>query len=133
MDKKALRKANRGGLTLNQVAERFGDEAGAIASLESVRWPDGPYCPYCGSFNVQSGIRRKTTTHRCRDREGSPMFTLRTGTVMEGTKRKYRVWAIGMYLYTMNLKGGEQHGAASGAWGRSEGGVVHVGEVAEGP
>ena len=32
-------------------------------------------------------------------------FWLILGTVMEGTKLKYRVWAIGMYLYTMNIKG----------------------------
>ena len=33
------------------------------------------------------------------------MFTLRMGTIMEGTKLPYRVWAIGLYLFTTNLKG----------------------------
>ena len=33
------------------------------------------------------------------------MFSLRTGTVMEGSNLKYRVWAVGIYLFTTNLKG----------------------------
>ena len=37
-------------------------------------------------------------THRCRDCEKRPMFTLRTGTIMEGTKLGYRVWVIAFYL-----------------------------------
>ena len=30
----------------------FHDEAKAVAHLEASRWPDGPFCPYCGSLNV---------------------------------------------------------------------------------
>ena len=44
-------------------------------------------------------------THRCRECESKPMFTLRTGTVMEGSKLKYRIWAVGIYLFTTNIKG----------------------------
>ena len=33
------------------------------------------------------------------------MFTLRKGTVMEGSKLPYRIWAIGVYLFTTNIKG----------------------------
>ena len=44
-------------------------------------------------------------THRCRDCEGKPMFSLKTGTVMEGSNLKYRVWAVGIYLFTSNIKG----------------------------
>ncbi len=105
MAKKAPGKAHRQGMSLLQVAEKFKDDESAQAWIESIRWPDGPYCPECGSFNVQCGIKHKTMTHRCRDCEGRPMFTLRKGTVMEGTKMSYRVWAIGLYLYTTNIKG----------------------------
>ena len=105
MTHKAPGKAHRKGLTLLQVADMFSGEAEAIRWLEGLRWPDGPFCPRCGSFNVQSGIRHKTMTHRCRDCPNRAMFTLRTGTVMEGTKLKYRVWAIGIYLFTTNIKG----------------------------
>lgn len=83
----------------------FKDEETAKAWLTEQRWPDGPKCPYCDSPNVQSDIKHKTMTHRCRECEGKPMFTLRTGTVMEGSKLKYRVWAVGIYLFTTNIKG----------------------------
>ena len=98
-------KAHREGLTLLEVADMFRDEEASRKWLEELRWPDGAYCPHCGSFNVQADIKHKTMTHRCRDCEHRPMFTLRTGSVMEGTKLKYRVWAIGIYLFTTNLKG----------------------------
>ena len=44
-------------------------------------------------------------THRCRDCEGKPFFTLRTGSVMAGTKMPYRAWAVGIYLFSVNIKG----------------------------
>ncbi len=57
-------------------------------------WPQGPECPHCGTRNVQSGIAHKTMTHRCRECQDKPMFSLRTGTVMQGSKLGYRVWAV---------------------------------------
>ena len=33
------------------------------------------------------------------------MFSIKTGTVMEGSKLKYRIWAVGIYLFTTNIKG----------------------------
>ena len=98
-------KANRKGLTLIQIIGMFPDDAAAEGWFVERRWPDGPYCPHCGSFNVQSGIKHKTMTHRCRDCEKRPMFSLKTGTIMEGTKLGYRVWAIAFYLVATNLKG----------------------------
>ena len=44
-------------------------------------------------------------THRCRDCPDKRMFSLKTGTVMEGSKLGYRTWAIAIYLVTTNLKG----------------------------
>ena len=105
MKQKAPGKSHRKGLTLLEVADMFRDEETAKAWLTEQRWPDGPRCPYCDSPNVQSDIKHKTMTHRCRECEGKPMFTLRTGTVMEGSKLKYRVWAVGIYLFTTNIKG----------------------------
>ena len=105
MAHKAPGKHYRKGMTLLDVAEMFGDEEKARAWIAEQRWPDGPYCPHCGSVNVQSNIKHKTMTHRCRDCEGKPMFSIKTGTVMEGSNLKYRVWAVGIYLFTTNIKG----------------------------
>ena len=105
MAQNAPGKHHRNGMTLLEVADMFGDEEKAKAWIAEQRWPDDPYCPYCGSFNVQSNIKHKTMTHRCRDCEGKPMFSLKTGTVMEGSNLKYRAWAVGIYLFTTNIKG----------------------------
>ncbi len=105
MSKNAPGKAHRKGLTLLEIADMFRDKDTSREWIAKERWPNGPHCPYCGTFNVQSNIKHKTMTHRCRECERKPMFTLRTGSIMEGTKLKYRVWAVGMYLITTNIKG----------------------------
>ena len=108
MTQKAPGKAHRKGLTLLEVAAKFSDEQAARRWIEQEFWPDGPFCPKCGSFNVQANIKHKSATHRCRDcgtGKTKTMFTVRVGTVMEGTRLPYRSWAIAIYLLTTNLKG----------------------------
>ena len=108
MTRKAPGKSHRKGLSFMEVADMFRDEDPARDWIASQRWPDGPYCPRCGSFDVQSGIAHKTMTHRCRDcktGKSKTMFTLKMGTVMEGSNLKYRAWAVGIYLFTTNIKG----------------------------
>ena len=103
--KKGPGKAHRRGLTLLEVADKFRDEEAAEAWIREIRWPSGPFCPQCGSVNVQESSRHRTMTHRCRDCPGAQFFSLRKGTVMEGSKLPYRVWAVALYLFTTNLKG----------------------------
>jgi transposase-like protein len=60
----------------------FHDEDKAIAHLEASRWPQGPFCPHCGSFNVHR-MAGKTQAgmflcNDCRDK-----FTARIGSAME--------------------------------------------------
>ncbi len=108
MTAKTPGKAHRKGLTLLEVAAMFHDEDDAREWIAAQRWPDGPHCPRCGSVNVQVGIAHKTMTHRCRDchtGKSKTMFSIKTGTVMEGSNLKYRAWAVGIYLFTTNIKG----------------------------
>ena len=104
---KAPGKSHRRGLTFLQVSDMFRDEDTARDWIASQRWPDGPHCPRCGSVNVQAGIAHKTMTHRCRDcntGKSKTMFSIKTGTVMEGSNLKYRAWAVGIYVFTCNIK-----------------------------
>ncbi|MYI68552.1 MAG: IS1595 family transposase [Boseongicola sp. SB0673_bin_14] len=101
-------KSFREGLSFMEVADMFSDEDKAREWIAENRWPDGPYCPKCGSFNVQSNIKHKSMTHRCRDcynGKSRTMFSIKTGTVMEGSNLKYRAWAIGIYMFMTNIKG----------------------------
>ena len=105
MPQKAPGKSHRKGLTLLEIAEKFADEDSARKWIAEQRWPDGPRCPHCGTSNVQADIRHPTMTHRCRECAGKPMFSVKTGTVMEGSKIPYRKWAVGIYLFSTNIKG----------------------------
>jgi len=42
-------------------APRYTEETVAHEHLESLNWPDGPFCPHCGSFN---STRLGGTHHR---------------------------------------------------------------------
>ena len=105
MTKKGPGKAYRDGISLTKLIRMFPDDNAARKWFESRIWPDGPYCPRCGSLNVQCGIKHKTMTHRCRDCDGKPRFSLKTGNIMEGSKLGYQTWAIAIYLVMTSLKG----------------------------
>ena len=98
-------KSSREGMTLIQIMDEFPTDEAAQKWFEALRWKDGPHCPHCGSPNVQANIKHKTMTHRCRDCPERPMFSLKTGSLMEGSKLGYRIWAISIYLLSTNLKG----------------------------
>ena len=105
MTHKGPGKAYRNGVSLVKLVKMFPDDEAARNWFERTIWPDGPHCPRCGSFSVQVGIKHKTMTHRCRDCDGRPMFSLKTGNVMEGSKLGYQSWAIAIYLVTTGIKG----------------------------
>ncbi len=105
MAKKGPGKANRKGLSLVEITAMFPTDAAAEEWFAARRWPQGAFCPHCGSLNVQRGIKHKTMTHRCRECPDRRMFSLKTGSIMEGTKLGYRVWAIAYFLMATNLKG----------------------------
>lgn len=43
--------------------------------------------------------------YRCRTCPEKKMFSLKSGTVMERSHLSYRTWAIGIYVFTTNIKG----------------------------
>ena len=98
-------KSDREGISLTKLMRMFPDDAASRRWIEAQIWPGGPYCPHCGSVNVQHPIKHRSMTHRCRDCQNRPQFSLKTGTVMHGTKLGYQTWAIAIYLVTTNLKG----------------------------
>ena len=105
MSQKAPGRFERDGISFIELFRMFPDDKAAEKWFEQERWPDGPFCPHCGSTNIQEKTKHKSMTHRCRDCPGRPFFSLKTGTVMEGTKLGYQVWALAIYMLMTNLKG----------------------------
>lgn len=83
----------------------FPDSATAEAWFIKRRWGGTPACPHCGSINVQSGAKHKTMPFRCREKECAMRFSVKIGTVMEGSNLDYQSWAIAIYLMLTNIKG----------------------------
>ena len=105
MAHKAPGKSHRERMSLPKLFKMFPDDEAARKWIESVVWPNGPHCPHCGSFNVQCNITHKTMTHRCRDCPDKPRFSVKMGTVTQGSNLGYQTWAIAAYMVTTNLKG----------------------------
>ena len=98
-------KAYRKGITLKQIMQRFPDDATAEAWFIRDRWPDGICCPRCGSVNVQTGCKHKTMPYRCRESVCGKKFSVKTGSVMEGSKVGYQDWILAMFIVGTSLKG----------------------------
>ena len=105
MAHKAPGKSDREGITLLHLTRLFPDDATAEAWFRERWWPNGPHCPRCGTTNVQCDIKHPTMTHRCRECPKRPMFSMKTGTLLEGSKLGYQTWAFAVYLVTTSLKG----------------------------
>ena len=103
MAKNAPGKHYRKGLSLTEAIQQFSDENAVERMFIEARWPGGVACPKCGSVNVQERPTRKPQPFRCRDCRKD--FSVKTGTVMEGSNLQLSKWAIAAYLMTTNLKG----------------------------
>ena len=71
--------------------------------MEADRWPDGVYCPLCGSVNVHH-MAGKTQAgmficYDCREK-----FTVRTGTVLERSHIPLHKWLLATHLMAASKK-----------------------------
>ena len=99
---KAPGRSDRASVSLLQLFEMFPDEEAARLWFESVVWPDGRYCPRCGSTDTHEAGHRHMP-YRCRDCRS--YFGVKTGTAMEASKVPLRKWAVAIYLELTSLKG----------------------------
>ena len=104
MMKNAPGKAYRKGITLKQILRMFPNDEIAEQWFTEQRWPNGVCCPACGSVNVQTGCQHKTMPYRCREKECTKKFSVKTGTVMECAKVSYQDWLIAAFLLMTSLK-----------------------------
>ena len=93
----------RTGMTFQQAARLLTDESTVERMFIDVRWPNGVGCLHCGSVNVKERRPRTRLVFRCRDCRKE--FSIKTGTVMEGSNLPLTAWAQGFYLFTTNIKG----------------------------
>src|SRR5580658_7976407 len=91
-------------------APYFHDDDKARLHLESIRWPNGPVCPHCGSMTTPYVLKGKA--HRpgllkcCDCRE---QFSVTVGTVFERSKIPLSKWLTATYLLCSSKKGISSH------------------------
>jgi transposase-like protein len=91
-------------MTCDLTNPMFTNETKAIEHMEADRWPDGVYCPLCGSDNVTK-MAGKTQAgmfmcNGCRDK-----FTVRTGTIFERSHIPLHKWLLATHLMAASKKG----------------------------
>jgi transposase-like protein len=86
----------------------FHSEAAAIARLEALVWPQGPFCPRCGGFDRitlvkggRPGLRRCGPCKR--------EFTVTVGTIFERSHVKLHKWFQASHLMASSKKGISAH------------------------
>ena len=90
----------------------FHDEDAAREHLESIRWPNGPYCPHCGNADEAEITKLQGKSHRkglhvcneCREH-----FTVTVGSVMERSHIPLHKWVLGFHLMASSKKGISAH------------------------
>ena len=102
MARKAPGKAHREGLTLPELFDMFPTEEAATEWFESVVWPDGRYCPKCGSDRTREVPNAKPMPYWCTDCRS--YFSVRTGTPIARSNVSLRNWVIAIYLCLTSLK-----------------------------
>ena len=105
---------------MNIFEPRFTDENAAREHLESLHWPEGPFCPHCGSVKAtrlppQRG--RKTKAHpegkvrhgvvQCNDCR--KQYTVTVGTVFESSKVPLNKWLYVNHVLCSSKKGTSAH------------------------
>jgi transposase-like protein len=93
-------------MSVTQFETAFPNEEACDRYLVTCRWPDGAYCPRCGSTNVYP---LKTLEYRweCPDcrQGGAYRFSHLVGTIFENTNVDLRQWFRVIHLMTTSKKG----------------------------
>ena len=83
----------------------FTDEDKAREHLEAQRWPNGPFCPHCGTDNVH---RLEGKSHRpglIQCNACLQAFTVTVDSEMERSHIPVRKWVLAFYLMNSSKKG----------------------------
>ncbi len=81
-------------------------ETRAIALVEGLVWPDGPVCPHCGHDGKIYRLSGRTTRPGlCKCAACRKQFTVRVGTIFEGSHIPMSKWLIAIYMMCTYPKG----------------------------
>lgn len=89
---------------------RFTAPVAAAEYLESIRWPNGAFCPHCGEAKRVNRLKSKATTRRLWKCYGCrKQFTVMVGTIFESSHVPLNKWLAAFYLLCSSKKGMSAH------------------------
>jgi transposase-like protein len=88
-------------MNITQIYQKYPTHNDCIAHLETVRWPGGPRCPYCGSD--KSTRVTKENRHHCYNCKTS--YSVTVNTIFHDTKLDLQKWFLAISL-VLNAKKG---------------------------
>src|SRR3546814_3406699 len=89
----------------NIPAPHFHDETKAREHLEGICWPEGPFCPHCGSFNATRLEGKKHRAGLIQGNDCREQYTVTVGTVLERSKVPLHKWLLCNHLLCASKKG----------------------------
>lgn len=83
--------------------KEYPTEEAARKYFENLRWKDGVRCPYCGGVHIAECSGKAPMPYHCRDCR--KYFSVRVGTIMQGSKLPLQKWLLATYILTTSKKG----------------------------
>lgn len=99
-------------LNLITPAQEYSDEDKARAFLESLRWPNGPICPYCKFNEVykitpKPGSKTRPGLYSCA--ACRQQFTVKVGTIFEDSHLPISRWLMAIFILCSSKKSISAH------------------------
>ena len=93
----------RTGISIIEAVEMFSDPGFTEVWFVGQRWPDEIECPSCQSKDIQHRTNRKPQPFRCNACRRD--FSVKTDTIMHGSKLSLKTWGMAIYILTIGIKG----------------------------
>ncbi|MES2701356.1 MAG: IS1595 family transposase [Bacteroidota bacterium] len=96
--------------TISEFNDYFKDEKTCYEFLETQRWNGVPVCPHCATAKKPYVVKARgkftdIPSYRCSERACGLPFTVRTGSIFEGSKVELRKWFQAAYEISISKKG----------------------------
>lgn len=96
--------------TIHDFNDYFKDEETCYRFLETQRWNGIPVCPHCTTAKAPYVVKARgkfkdIPSYRCSERGCKLPFTVRTGSIYEGSKVELRKWFQAAYEISTSKKG----------------------------
>lgn len=96
--------------TITEFHNHFNDERTCYEFIESLRWDEQAICPHCGTTKKPYGVKprgkfKDIPSYRCSEKECDAPFTVRTGSIFQGSKVELKKWLQAAYELSISKKG----------------------------